>query len=61
MTPAEQQHVLEQMQIHYIMNKGNVITDVMIHGLLAVLTIVMSECSTPEQPEQPATEKEQQP
>ena len=58
MTPGEQQHVLQQMQIHYVTNKGNVITDVMIHGLLAVQTIVMSECSAPEQP---APEKEQQP
>ena len=52
MTPGEQQHVLQQMQIHYAMNKGNVITDVMIHGLLAVLTIIMSECPLPAPQEQ---------
>ena len=40
MTPDDQQHILMTFQQHVIANRGNTITDVVAHGLMAVLSIV---------------------
>ena len=43
MTIDDQAHILQQMQAHLVANRGNTITDVVIHGFMAVLSIVTSE------------------
>lgn len=54
MTQDDQTHILAQMQQHLAANMGNRITDVVGHGLIAVLSIITSERMVAEAPAQEA-------
>jgi len=43
MTNEDQQHILMGFQQHVAANRGNTITDVVGHGLMAVLSILTTE------------------
>lgn len=42
MTTDDQTFIMQQMQQHFVMNKGNTMTDVLIHGFTAVLGMITS-------------------